>query len=363
MSAWHRCVLALFTLVPAIAGADENTAQAPESLREVYQGAFRVGVAAGTSLLADEADQALVKTHFNAFTLENELKWDHIHPEEGHYNFGPADALVDFARANGMEVTGHTLVWNQQTPDWVFRDEQGNLASSDVVLARLRDHIHTVMTHFKGRVKGWDVVNEALGDTAAEKLRDSPWLRTIGDDYVLRAFRLAHEADPDVELYYNDYNLEDTVKRTHAVRLIKRLKAEGLRIDGVGLQGHYQLPTVNTGAVASTIQTFAALGLRVNISELDLSVYGMLDRSNRFENGLPDALLQLQADTYAALFHTFLAHQDAIDRVTFWGVNDGSSWLNNFPVEKRPDYPLLFDSANRPKPAFDAVIAAGSAER
>jgi endo-1,4-beta-xylanase len=326
-------------------------------LCEVYARDFRIGVAFGHGLLdsGDAAALALAATQFNAFTPENEMKWANIHPQERTYNYGPADALVAFAEEHHMSITGHTLVWHQQTPDWVFQDADGKPATRETVLLRLREHIRAVMGHYRGRIRGWDVVNEAVSEKRDEWLRDSPWLRALGEDYVELAFQFAREADPDAQLYYNDYNLEQPVKREKAVRLIKRLQARGVHIDGVGLQGHFTLKSVNADEEAKTIETFSAMGLRVNISELDMSLYAYGDLRNRYADGTPPELLAEQAEKYAALFKVLVAHKSAIDRVTFWGVHDGLSWTNYTPVS-RADYPLLFDREGRPKPAFNAVV-------
>ncbi len=327
-------------------------------LRDVYARDFRIGVAFSHGLLgsADSAALALAATQFNAFTPENDMKWANIHPKEGTYNYGPADALVALAGQHHMTVTGHTMVWHLQTPDWVFQDADGKPATRETVLLRLREHIRAVMGHYRGRVRGWDVVNEAISDKNGEWLRESPWLRALGEDYVELAFRFAREADPDAQLYYNDYNLEQPVKREKAVRLIKHLQDRGVQVDGVGLQGHFTLKSVDPVEMAKTIETFAAMGLRVNISELDMSLYAWDNRENRYPNGATAELLAEQADKYAALFKVFVAHRDVIDRVTFWGVHDGLSWTNYTPVKDRPDYPLLFDRGGKPKSAFYTVV-------
>ena len=358
---WTRGLPGMMLILLAAGCTTPDSTQAQQEklplLREVYAHEFRIGVAFGQGLLdsADTAARTLAETQFNAFTPENEMKWANIHPKEGTYNYAPADALVAFAEQHHMAVTGHTLVWHQQTPDWVFQDADGKPATRETVLLRLREHIRAVMGHYRGRIRGWDVVNEAISEKDGEWLRDSPWLRTLGDDYVTLAFQLAREADPDAQLYYNDYNLEQPVKREKAVRLIKRLQEKGIRTDGVGLQGHFTLQSVNTDEVAKSIETFSAIGLRVSISEVDMRLYAYGDEENRYPNGAPSELLAEQADKYAALFKVFVAHKSAIDCVTFWGVHDGLSWTNYDPVS-RPDYALLFDREGRPKPAFHAVV-------
>ncbi len=339
-------------------GGAEPQAEGLPRLCEVYAHDFRIGVAFGQGLLdsSDKATRTLAETQFNAFTPENEMKWGSIHPKEGTYNYAPADALVAFAEQHHMAVTGHALVWHRESPDWIFQDADGKPATRETVLLRLREHMRAVMGHYRGRIRGWDVVNEAVSEKDGEWLRDSPWLHALGEDYVETAFRLAREADPDAQLYYNDYNLEQPVKRDKAVLLIKRLQEKGVHIDGIGLQGHFTLQSVNTDEVAKSIETFSAMGLRVNISELDMRLYAYGDEENRYPNGAPPELLAEQAEKYAALFRVFVAHKSAIDRLTFWGVHDGLSWTNYDPV-KRPDYPLLFDRDGSPKPAFQAVVS------
>jgi endo-1,4-beta-xylanase len=276
---------------------------------------------------------------------------------------------VTFGERNGMFVIGHTLVWHNQTPRWVFQDAAGQPVSRDTLVARMREHIQTVVGRYRGRVRGWDVVNEALNEDGS--LRRSPWLTIIGEDYLAMAFRFAHEADPAAELYYNDYSLENAAKRQGAVDLIRRLRAEGVPVTGVGLQDHVQMDWPTPAQLDSTIAAFAGLGVRVMITELDVDVLpratqqrgadvalnvGARADLNPYTAGLPDSVQQALARRYADLFAVYLRHRDAVERVTFWGVTDGDSWKNNWPVRGRTNYPLLFDRDGRPKPAFDAVI-------
>jgi endo-1,4-beta-xylanase len=268
-----------------------------------------------------------------------------------------------------MAVIGHSLIWHSQTPAWVFQDERGNPASRDVLLGRMREHIFTVVGRYKNRIKGWDVVNEALNEDGT--LRPSLWLKIIGEDYLLKAYQFAHEADPKAELYYNDFSLENAPKRQGAIALIKRLQAGGIPLKAVGLQGHYKLNWPSDADLDATISAFASLGVNVNITELDIDVLPSASASvsadisrksepaaslNPYPDGLPDSVQGELATRYAALFSTFLRHRGEIGRVTFWGVTDGGSWLNNWPIQGRTSYPLLFDRAGKPKPAFDAVI-------
>ena len=348
------------------------SAEAP-TLKDAFAGSFLVGAALNLAQFTeqDKRGAAIVKAQFNTVTPENVLKWEHVHPRRGEFDFKQADEYVAFAERNGMFVVGHTLVWHQQTPRWVFEDANGNRVGRDTLLARLRDHIHTVVGRYRGRVKGWDVVNEAVDEDGS--LRKTPWLAIIGEDYVAKAFEFAHEADPQAELYYNDYSVENAPKRAGVVALIGKLQAQGIRVTAVGLQGHNKMDWPSVAQQDSTISTIAALGVKVMITELDIDVLPRATQSqgadvslnatpaaslNPYTAGLPDSVQQALAKRYAELFAVYLKHRDAITRVTFWGVADGDSWLNGWPVRGRTSYPLLFDRAGHPKPAFWAVIRA-----
>jgi endo-1,4-beta-xylanase len=360
---------------PPAAGTADG---APPALKDVFKDAFTVGAALNSAQFSgrDALGAALVRTHFNTITPENVLKWECVHPEPGRHDFAAADRYVEFGERNGMFVVGHALVWHNQTPKWVFQDERGNPVSRDTLLSRMREHIHAVVGRFKGRVKGWDVVNEALTDSGT--MRQSPWQRIIGDDFVEHAFRFAHEADPSAELYYNDYALENPAKRGGAVALIKRLQSKGLRVDGIGTQEHQKMDWPSSAQVDSMLTDLAATGVKVMVTELDVDVLPRATRStgaevtlraeaearlNPYAGGLPDSVQQALARRYAELFAVYLKHQDAISRVTFWGVRDSDSWLNDWPVLGRSSYPLLFDRQGRPKPAFEAVIRTARAGR
>jgi endo-1,4-beta-xylanase len=341
------------------------------ALRDVLAKNFLIGAAVNDNVVSGNDSQAaaIVEKQFNAITSENVMKWQLIHPEPDRYNFEPADRFVAFGEKNKMFIVGHTLIWQNQIPGWAFKDDAGNLLGRDAMLARMKDHIFTVMGRYKGRVNGWDVVNEALND--AGPLRKSKWVETVGPDFVQKAFEYAHEADPNAELYYNDFSLDKPAKLNACVGLVKDLKAKGLRIDGVGIQGHWALDFPSREDLERFIDAFAALGVKVMVTELDIDVlpgatqYMGADINVRFElqkelnpyvNGLPDEVQKKLADRYAELFAILLEHKDTVSRVTFWGVYDKTSWLNNWPIRGRTSYPLLFDRNYQPKPAFDAVI-------
>ena len=324
-------------------------------LKDIYAGGFLIGFAARSDYWLDEP----LLDHFNAVTAENMMKWEALQPRPGEFRFTQADNLVRYAQEHGMAVIGHTLIWHNQTPDWVFKDENGREVSREVLLARMEEHIKTVVGHFKGRVKGWDVVNEAVEYNPATgkwELRDTPWRRIIGDDYIEYAFRFAQEADPEAELYYNDYNAADVPKRDAIYALVKGLLEKGLRVDGIGMQGHWDLQHPSVEAIREAIELYSSLGVKVHITELDISVYTWDDRANRYPTGLPESVQEQQAARYGDIFRLFKEYADVIERVTWWGVKDSHSWKNNFPVPRRPDYPLLFDGQGNPKPSFWAVV-------
>ncbi|HEU5397630.1 MAG TPA: endo-1,4-beta-xylanase [Verrucomicrobiae bacterium] len=348
------------------------SATAETTLKDAFHGDFLIGAALNESQFCESnsLEAAIVKAQFDSISPENALKWERIHPLPGQYDFTGADCYVRFGVTNGMTIIGHNLIWHSQTPNWVFRDDRGNLVSRDTLLARMREHIDTVMGRYKGRIYGWDVVNEALN--ADGTLRNSPWRKIIGDDYIAKAFEFAREADPEAQLYYNDYGLEKADKRAGAVALIKKLQAAGIKIDGIGLQGHYGLDEPSLQNVDETITTFEKLGLKVMITELDVNLlpspkrglsadvserYRMRQGFNPYTNGLPASVQKELARRYAGLFGVFLKHRDCVTRVTLWGVTDGDSWLNDYPIRGRTAYPLLFDREGNPKAAFRAVIA------
>lgn len=357
-------------LVPGAA----NHAQTP-SLKDVFKGTFLTGAALNAAQFteADARAAALIKAQFNTITPENVLKWESVHPQSGSYSFELPDRYVAFGEKNHMFIIGHNLVWHNQTPAWVFQDDQGNPVDRETLLKRLQDHIHAVVGRYKGRINGWEVVNEALAEDGT--LRQTPWLNIIGEDYLAKAFQFAHEADPQSELYYNDYNLENEAKLKGALELLRKLQAQGVPITGVGIQGHWHMDAPSNEQVDAAITAFGKLGLKVAITELDVDVLPLAfqymgaditlstelqPKLNPYSTSLPDAIQQALAQRYAGLFGVFLKHRGALARVTFWGVTDGDSWLNNWPVHGRTNYPLLFDRNGRPKPAFDAVTQAVS---
>lgn len=360
-------------IIAIVFSAWSSLAAAQSTLREAFKDKFLVGAALNLSQFTGGETQTLdlIDAQFNSISPENVMKWDALHPAPGIFNFDAADRFVDFGERHGMSVIGHTLIWHSQTPEWVFQDEQGRPASRKELLERMQTHIQMVVGRYKGRIRGWDVVNEVIEEDG--QLRDSPWRRIIGDDYLVKAFQFAHEADPSAELYYNDYGIESREKREGAIQMLKTLQAAGAPITGVGIQEHVNLRWPKAGDIDEAIADFSALGLKVMITELDVDVlpsnsngdYVSADISRRekdgtgmnpYAEGLPDEIQQKLAERYAELFSVYLKHADVVERVTFWGVTDGESWLNHFPIPGRISYPLLFDRTNKPKPAFQDVI-------
>jgi endo-1,4-beta-xylanase len=273
-----------------------------------------------------------------------------------------ADTLVRFAKDNKMKVRGHTLVWHNQTPDFFFKNEKGEKLDSTALYKKLEQYMKTVMTHFGDDVYVWDVVNEALSDSPAEFYRTkSPWYETCGSGFIEKAFRMAHAINPNAKLFYNDYNLIQPVKRDKAYRMLKELLAKGVPINGVGMQGHWAVSDVTREKIQQSIDLFSSLGIDIQITELDLTVYGNYHGEN-VKNQTKETIqftpeiADIQAASYKMIFETFRANKSKISSVTFWGLSDKHSWLNNFPIKGRKDYPLLFDDNLHPKPAFWEVV-------
>jgi endo-1,4-beta-xylanase len=344
------------------------------ALRDILKERFLLGAALNDAQIAgqDAAALEIVKRHFSTISPENVLKWDVVHPEPDRFEFAAADQYVALGAKHGLFVVGHVLVWHQQTPSWVFEGAPGATLDPKLLLARLRAHVRSVVGRYRGRVQAWDVVNEAFEDDGS--WRKTPWYVTLGEEYVSRAFEFAHEADPEALLYYNDYNLWKTAKREAAVRLVTSLRERGIRIDGIGEQGHWLLDGPALEDIEAAIVDLAKAARQIIITELDVDPLPRpeeligADVSKRVEltpeldpyaNGLPEGLQQRLAQRYRDIFSVFVKHR-AVSRVTFWGVTDADTWLNNWPVRGRTNYPLLWDRQGRPKPAFHAVVRACS---
>lgn len=327
---------------------------ADKGLKDYYKNYFLIGVAVTPRHLQDSATSAFILRHFNSLTAENVMKMEPIHPEEERYNWGGADAIVHFATENRLKVRGHTLCWHNQAPKWMFYDAAGKLVGKDTLLNRLRKHIHDVVSRYKGRIYAWDVVNEAVSDRPSEFLRNSLWYQICGEDFIAHAFRYAHEADPDAVLFYNDYNTENPAKRDKIYRLLKKLRDADVPVHAIGLQGHWSVKDPSRELLASAIEQYASLGIKIQITELDVSVFTN-DKMPEQRNFTPEQEEQ-QEQQYVMLFGTFRKYRDVITGVTFWNISDRSSWLDNFPVRGRKNYPLLFDEKLQPKKAYRKVI-------
>lgn len=340
------------------------TAAAPSmGLKEAYAGKFLIGAAGDIPRRYSDAELANIKANYDIITPENCMKPQPTHPSEDTYNWTTPDALVTWCQDNNIKVWGHTLLWHAQTGRWFFGPgADGQPVTRELAMERLKKHIFTVVGRYKGRIIGWDVVNEAIEDRGAgetENLRNRSWYTAVGPDVLTLAFKWAHEADPEAQLYYNDYNIEQGAvenkgKHASSMRLLKRLIAEGVPIHGVGIQGHWHLDT-NLADVEKAISNYESLGLKVCISELDVTATGTNTGAFPTRGGggtISDEAFQQQAQVYAKLFDIFKRHSDAISRVTFWGISDRRSWRSR-------QRPLLFDAQLQPKPAFQAILDVG----
>lgn len=349
-----------------------------KGLKDVYKDKFFVGAAlnAGQITGKDTASIRIIKQHFNTITAENCMKSGPIHPQEDKYNFAQPDQFVEFGLQNNMFIVGHCLVWHSQAPRWFFVDDKGQDVSREVLISRMKNHIQTVVGRYKGKVKGWDVVNEAILDDGA--WRQSKFYKIIGPEFVKLAFQFAHEADPEAELYYNDYSMALPGRREGVVKMVKDLQKEGARIDGIGMQGHLSLDFPKIEEFEKSLLAFANLGVQVHITEMDISALPSPKNAqgadvdsrveykaelNPYTNGLPEEAEKAHAKRYQEFFDLFVKHQDKIKRVTLWGVHDGQSWKNNFPVPKRTDYALLFDRKYQPKSFVKNVLALDQGSR
>ncbi|RIX50744.1 endo-1,4-beta-xylanase [Paenibacillus nanensis] len=322
------------------------------SLAETYRGMFDIGAAINASTL--ESSKGLLQTHYNSITAENDMKFERIHPEPGVYTFEIADRIAQFASDNGMKMRGHTLVWHNQTPAWVFKGADGNPVSREELLQTMKEHIDTVAGRYKGRVYCWDVVNEVIEDKADVWLRQSPWLDNIGEDFIGKAFEFAHAADPSAQLFYNDYNECQPEKRDKIMRLLKGLLDKGVPVHGMGLQAHWNLAGPSLEEIRQAIESYASLGLRLHITELDISVFGFDDKRTDLTEPTSE-MMELQAERYDNVFALFREYRDVIDSVTFWGAADDYTWLHDFPVRGRRNWPLVFDRSHQPKASFHRI--------
>ena len=343
------------------AKAQKSTTDKPKGLKDYYAGYFDIGVAVSPRALAREDEAQLILSQFNSMTPENAMKMGPIHPRPDSYNWRDADSIVAFAERNKLKLRGHTLAWHSQAPRWIFVDSAGKDVSKEELLRRLEEHITTVVKRYKGKIYAWDVANEVISDKEDEYFRDSPWYRICGEEFVAAAFRYAHAADPDALLFYNDYNEINATKREKICRLVKSLKDSGVPIHGVGLQGHWSVFEPTREVLEATLSRFAQLGVKVQITELDVSVYPKEHNRRERRPGDEDVAYtpereQRQIEMYKMCFELFRKYKSAISSVTFWNISDRASWLDNFPVPGRKDYPLLFDKDLQPKKVYWEVV-------
>lgn len=360
-----------FMVIALFPNCKAEESKSEKALQEALKGKFLIGVAMNADQITgkDTAGVRLIKEHFNSITPENCMKSEVLQPEEGKFDFALADQYVDFGQKNNMFIVGHTLIWHSQAPKWFFVDKDGKDVSREVLIERMKNHIYTVVGRYKGRVNGWDVVNEAIEDDGS--FRKSKFYEIIGEDYIRLAFEFAREADPEAELYYNDYSMSKEGKRDAVVKMVRNLQSQGVKIDGIGMQGHMTMDFPTLEEEEKSIVAFSETGVKVMITELDLTVlpspgtkvsadvalsYEYQKQLNPYPNGLPDSVAQAAHDRYAEFFRLFLKHADKIDRVTMWGLTDRDSWRNNWPVPGRTDYPLLFDRNYQPKPIVETII-------
>jgi endo-1,4-beta-xylanase len=356
------------------------SACAQATLKDGYANEFLIGTIMPGGLdpdatfTDDPIELGVVARDFNALTAENCMKPMFMQPNEGEYFFKASDYCVDFAEANSMALVGHTLVWHAMTADWVFKDEAGQLPGRELMLERMRTHIDTVVGRYKGRIPYWDVVNEAVlyqGAGNSAVFRESPWFKAIGEDYIELAFRHTHSVDPDAKLYYNDYNMVKKEKVDFVLEMVSGMRAKGVPIHGVGMQGHWMLDWPSLSDIEYALRTFADAGIPVSITELDITVLPdppshsganvtddveYAEKYNPYSQSIPAEVLQKQADRYQEIFELFLKYKSNIERVSFWGTSDSQSWKNSYPMKGRTDYPLLFDRKFNSKPAYHSLL-------
>ena len=336
-----------------------NIVASNKGLKDYYQNYFPIGVAVGPQSLTGPNAELILK-EFNSVTPENAMKMGPIHPEENRYFWRDADSIVNFAQKNGIKVRGHNLCWHEQTPNWIFKDSQGNEVSKEVLLKRLKDHITEVVTRYKGKIYAWDVVNEAIDDDNSKFLRNSLWYKICGDDFIIKAFEYAHAADPEAQLYYNDYNTERPEKRERIYKLLKQLVDAKVPVHAVGLQGHWSLNEPTQQELRKAIEQFSSLGLKVQVTELDVSVYPWEKNQRPLKDGekfeFTPEQEQKQMEVYKNVFRIFRDYKSIITGITFWNISDQHTWLDEYPVRGRKNYPLLFDQNLKRKKAYWEVV-------
>lgn len=350
-------------------GAARQEAEPAGALKDAFADKFLIGVAVNQWQMNGEAPEeaAVAARHYSSIVAENVMKCEKIHPEEEGYYWAAADSFVDFGEKNGQFVVGHCLVWHEQLAPWFCIDKEGNPVDSLTLKQRLRDHITTIMTRYKGRVKGWDVLNEAILDDGS--YRPTPFYRILGEGYIPYIFAVAHEADPDAELYYNDFGMDHPGKRDKVVSMVKAMREAGLRVDAIGMQAHMGMDYPELADFEKSLEAFASTGAKVMLTEFDMSALPTVNMTanisemtrmreglNPYPDGLPEDVAERWNERMDSVMQICLNHAEDISRVTFWGVHDGNSWKNNWPVFGRIDYALPFDRALNPKPFIKKYI-------
>ncbi len=331
-----------------------------KGLKDYYKDYFTLGVSVSTKALKTDEAQ-LILQQFNSMTPENAMKMGPIHPRENEYFWADADSIVDFAKRNNLKLRGHALCWHNQVPDWLFTDTKGKQVTKSVLLQRLKNHITMVVSRYKGTIYAWDVVNEAISDEKEVFYRNSLFYQICGEEFIEKAFEYAHAADPNAQLFYNDYNEIDSIKRSKIVKLIKNLQSKGIPIHGIGLQAHWAVNEPSREQLEKTLGDFSKLGLKLQITELDVSVYPKEHNAREAKPDDTDIAFNAkresqQMEVYKMSFDLFRKYQQHISAITFWNISDQDSWLDNFPVKGRKDYPLLFNKDLKPKKAFWEVV-------
>ena len=341
------------------------------SLKKVFDSKFKVGVAINKNQIKQKKSKEveLIKNQFSSLTAENVMKWEEIHPKKNKYNFKISDLIVTMAQENDQDLIGHTLVWHNQIPEWVTRNSDGSLVEKNKLFDNITQHISSVAGRYSGKIKGWDVVNEAILDDGS--FRKNDFYNIAGEDYIFKSFEIAQKVDPSAELYYNDYSMYKPEKCDAAIVVADKIKDKGIRIDGIGLQAHWGLDYPSIEEIERSIIKIYEAGYKVHFTELDIDVLPNLweiegadlsdnfksnDELNPYRKHLPDSISNLLANRYSEIFALFVKHSNKIERVTFWGLSDGHSWKNDWPAKGRTNYPLLFDRENKPKQAYQDIL-------
>ena len=367
--------LLLFLMIAGVLSGCSCSSQEPQTLKDAFAGNFLIGAAINTNISSgqDTASIRVLKEHFNSITAENCMKSEKLRPENGVFFFDDADQFVRFGEENQMAIIGHCLIWHSQAPQWFFTDENGQDVSKEELIRRMEEHITTVVSRYKGKIKGWDVVNEAIMDDGS--WRNTKFYEIIGEEYLKLAFQFARAADPDCELYYNDYSMAHEGRRNSVVKMVKDLQEAGVKVDGIGMQGHFDLIFPDINDFEKSLVAFAELGCKIHITELDMTVlpspnpnvgadvaasFEYQQSLNPYADGLSEEIAQKWEARYLDFFKLFLKHHESVERVTLWGITDDVSWRNGWPIKGRTDYPLLFDRNHQSKPIVTELIRLGA---